>query len=186
MIGLIHLNIENRMIKHFVLVVACTLSLLSGVAQSASLSVVVPEMPIPQTTLLDLDGKTRSVDEFVGKVIVVNFWATWCPPCLKELPSMQALWEKHRESKFVLLAINIGEDAETVRSFLASFKAPIDFPVFLDEDLTVVKNWPVFGLPTTFIVDPNGTIRYKALGERDWEDSEIEQILLDLMDTADI
>ncbi len=157
------------------------LFLLPVVAGAAVLSEVEGRPNAPAINLLRLSGERFSLEENRGKVVLVNFWATWCPPCLKELPSMQDLWKKYRNRDFVMVGVNVGEDDEEVFRFTGSFDTELDFPLLLDQDLKVVKTWPVFGLPTTFVIDKRGRIVYRAKGERDWMDSEIQTTLERLM-----
>ncbi len=144
---------------------------------AAALTPVDDPLVAPPLETTDVSGGPRSMAEFEGRVVVVNFWATWCPPCVKELPSMQALAERFVGRDFSLLAVNVGEDAQTVSAFLDEFDTRIDFPVLLDEELETVKRWPVFGLPTSFVIDREGNVVYKALGERDWGDEGIVEVI---------
>lgn len=164
---------------------AAILLLLPPVALSSAYASALTPMDslesAPPISATDLDGVERSLAEFSGKVVVVNFWATWCPPCLSELPSMQRLWERFGDGDFVMLGVNVGEDRQTVLDFVQSFDTPIDYPLLTDDDLKVVKRWPVFGLPTTFVIDRKGRIVYKALGERDWADPGIEAAIVELI-----
>jgi len=99
--------------------------------------------------------------------VIVNFWATWCPPCREEMPSMQRAWERLRDDNILILAIDIGEDEDTIFTFTADY--PVEFPLLMDRDSSVIAQWPVRGLPTSFVVDPEGRIVYRAIGSRDWE-----------------
>lgn len=149
-------------------------ALLSADAHAASALTLVEEpLVAPAFETTDLSGTQRSLSEFEGRVVILNFWATWCPPCVKELPSMQALADRFTERDFTLLAVNVGEDAQTIAGFLEAFDTRLEFPVLLDEELLIVKRWPVFGLPTSFVIDQEGNVVYKALGERDWSDEAI-------------
>ncbi|KAA3632127.1 MAG: TlpA family protein disulfide reductase [Proteobacteria bacterium] len=162
---------------------ALWLALVTATGMASSLTSLDDPTEAPSIEALDLDGARRTLGEFSGKVVLVNFWATWCPPCLKELPSMQALWERFAPRDFVMVGVNVGEDANTVVDFLESFGSNVDFTMFLDPDLKIVKKWPVFGLPTTFVVDRAGRIVMKAVGERDWTDPDIEKELIDLIES---
>ncbi len=125
----------------------------------------------PDFTLTDVDGKIHRLSDYRGKVVIVNFWATWCPPCREEMPSMQKAWETLREKDVVMLAINIGENEDTIFQFIANY--PVDFPLLMDLDSTVIGNWPVKGLPTTFIVDTQGRLAYRAIGGREWNTPDL-------------
>jgi peroxiredoxin len=125
----------------------------------------------PDFKLEDQDGKFVKLSDFKGKVVIVNFWATWCPPCRKEMPSMQRAWEKLEQEDIVMLAINVGEDSDQIFAFTAEY--PVEFPLLMDRDSSVVKQWKVRGLPTTYIINPAGKIIYQAIGDREWDSDEI-------------
>jgi len=125
----------------------------------------------PDFTLSDLDGNPHRLSDYRGKVVIVNFWATWCPPCRAEMPSMQRAWEQLQKQGIVMLGINVGEDEDTIFQFTADY--PVEFPLLLDQQSKVIDQWPVLGLPTTFVVDPDGRIAYRAIGGREWDDPEL-------------
>ncbi len=132
----------------------------------------------PDFTLPDLDGEPHRLADYRGKVVIVNFWATWCPPCRAEMPSMQRAWERLREQGVVMLGIDVGEDEETVFQFLADY--PVEFPLLLDRDSRVIEAWGVRGLPTTFVVDPEGRLVYRAVGGRQWDSPRLLKAVLAL------
>ena len=128
----------------------------------------VPGHPVsPDFSLLDIEGKKHTLSGYRGKVVVLNFWATWCPPCRYEMPSMQRASELLSNDNVIFLAVDIGEDEDTVFTFTADY--PVDFALLLDHDSSVIKQWEVRGLPTTFVIDPEGKIIYRAIGGRDWD-----------------
>ena len=127
----------------------------------------------PDFNLEDQHGNFLKMSDLRGKVVIVNFWATWCPPCRKEMPSMQRAWEILKHEDIMLLAINVGEDSDQIFAFTAEY--PVEFPLIMDTDSSVVREWKVRGLPTTFIVNPAGKIVYQAIGDRDWDSVEILQ-----------
>jgi len=132
----------------------------------------LPERPVaPDFSLKDMDGTVHTLSAYRGKVVIVNFWATWCPPCREEMPSMERAWKKLRHEDVVMLAINVGEDEDSIFEFTASY--PVEFPLLLDRESAVTGNWPVRGLPTTFVIDPQGKIVYRAIGGRDWDAEEV-------------
>jgi peroxiredoxin len=131
----------------------------------------VPARPAaPDFTLTDLDGKAHRLRDARGKVVLVNFWATWCPPCRQELPSMQRAWQRLKGEGFAMYAVDIGEDEETILPFVLSTGVELTFPILLDRDSAVLKAWPVIALPTTFVLDSEGHIVYRAVGGREWDD----------------
>ena len=136
----------------------------------------VPERPpAPDFNLKDPDGNPVRLADFQGKPLIINFWATWCPPCREEMPSMQRAHEILSGEGIGLIAINVGEDGETVARFAETTQ--VTFPLPMDEASSVVTGYPVRGLPTTFVVDAQGRLAYVATGEREWDN----QALLDLV-----
>ncbi len=133
----------------------------------------------PGFTLPDLDGNTQRLADQRGKVVLVNFWASWCPPCVHEIPSMQRLQQKLAGRPFRILAINMAEAPETVRAFMQRMQA--DFTVLLDRDNRTTLAWKVQAFPTSFLVDKNGKIRYGVFGAVDWEDAQVVATLESLM-----
>ncbi|HBH36292.1 MAG TPA: alkyl hydroperoxide reductase [Gammaproteobacteria bacterium] len=130
--------------------------------------------PAPDFELVDVDGGKHRLSDYRGKPLIINFWATWCPPCREEMPSMNRAWRKVKD-EVSMLAVNVGEDEDTIFIFSADY--PIDFPVLLDRSGAVIKQWPVKGLPTTFVLDRDGNIRYTAVGAREWDDDALLEIV---------
>jgi thiol-disulfide isomerase/thioredoxin len=120
--------------------------------------------------------------DYRGRVVLVNFWATWCAPCRAEMPSMERLRRSLDGEPFTILAVNVGEDANAVRAFADS--VTMRFPLLLDVDSSVTRAWGARALPATFILGPDGRVRYQAIGARDWEDSDIRSRLRALMPGA--
>ena len=135
----------------------------------------------PDFALKDVDGKRHRLSENRGKVVLVNFWATWCPPCRREMPSMQRAWTQLKGENFEMLAVNVGEDEDTIFGFTFSTGVELTFPILLDRDAQVIKVWSVIALPTSFIVDPQGRIVYRAVGGREWDDPELLKKIRELM-----
>ena len=126
--------------------------------------------------LPDLEGQKVRLSDFKGKVVLVNFWATWCPPCRKEIPSMQRAWDILKNKNVMLLAIHVGGNEDQVWTFLTDFG--VEFPVLLDARSKVSRTWPMMGLPVSFVIDPEGRIALQAIGGREWDDEKlINQIL---------
>jgi peroxiredoxin len=125
----------------------------------------------PDFALTDIDGNTHRLSDYRGKVLIINFWATWCPPCREEMPSMDRAWEMLKEEGILMLAVNVGEDEDSIFQFTANY--PVGFPLLMDRDSKVVGEWPIRGLPTTFVVDPQGRLAYRAIGGRTWDDAEL-------------
>ncbi len=136
------------------------------------------EILAPDFKLSDLDGEMYSLANYRGKPLIINFWATWCPPCRAELPSMNRAWEKIKDEGINMVAINVGESEDTVFAFMGEY--PIAFTVLLDETGEIINQWSVKGLPTTFILNKEGKLMYRAIGGRAWDSDELLDIVRQL------
>jgi thiol-disulfide isomerase/thioredoxin len=134
----------------------------------------------PQFALQDLGRQVHRLADFSGKVVVVNFWASWCVPCRQELPSMNRASRALPDDVVVWLAINVGEDREAVEAFRNDY--PIAFTVLLDTDGRVSKDWSVTGMPTTFVINLKGEIEHQIVGKRDWGDAAHLKLVRQLID----
>jgi len=170
--------------KHyFWLIFLCLFSL--NASADRHLLTPFPKPPkAPDFSLSDLQGTSHTLSNYQGKVVVLNFWATWCPPCRAEMPSMQRAWEIMRNENMIMIAINVGEAESAVRNF--SNRLKLDFPVLLDDSASIMHRWPSRGLPTTFVINPEGKIYYRAIGEREWDSPEILQMLRALKNTKQV
>jgi thiol-disulfide isomerase/thioredoxin len=146
-------------------------------AQGRGMSVLPAVAPAPTLRLRDGDDRMVDLAQYEGRVVLVNFWATWCPPCRKEFPSLGRVKKLFKPSEFEVLAVNVGEDPDTVFSFAGD--AP--FPVLFDRDAKAMAAWPVKGLPTTLLVDRRGRIAMKAVGGREFDDAEIVAAIRSLL-----
>ncbi|QKI90089.1 TlpA disulfide reductase family protein [Thiomicrorhabdus xiamenensis] len=117
--------------------------------------------------LVSLQGETVDLQRLKGKVVLLNFWASWCPPCVHEMPSMAALKKQLKNRPFEILAVNLGEDRETVQAFNRQHQ--LNFPVLLDPEGKAVKDWKVFAYPSSYVIDAEGVIRFALFGGTDWQ-----------------
>lgn len=131
--------------------------------------------PTPPLVLRDLAGKPVDLKSLEGRVVLVNFWATWCEPCIAEMPSIQRLETRLHGKPFAVLAVNYGESSAKVKAWLA--KSHVDLHVLLDPDTDVADAWGAKGLPMTFLVDAKGHVRYQTFGERDWTGGDSTAII---------
>ena len=141
------------------------------------MSAISKPIPAPGFVLEDMDEIKVNFEKFRGKVVLLNFWATWCPPCRREMPSMERLYQKYKEKAFTIVAINQMEDIDTVFSFTGQLTLSPTFVILFDKTSDTSKNYRVNGLPTTFLIDKKGRIRYRAIGGREFDHVEIEKII---------
>jgi peroxiredoxin len=116
----------------------------------------------PQLALEDMEGNRVSLRDHIGSVVLVNLWATWCPPCKEEMPALQSFYEKHRSEGFVLIGINQEETLEIVEPFVAEFG--LTFPIWLDEDYLAEREFNTMSLPSSFLIDRSGRVRLMWVG----------------------
>jgi peroxiredoxin len=130
----------------------------------------------PNFCLEDLKGKKSELKHFKGKVVFLNFWATWCGPCKEEMPSMEALHHQFKEKGFVFLTISVDyAGVKPVKEFIE--KHHYTFPVLIDPKGKTLDLFGVKGIPTTFLIDPKGILIGKAIGPKDWQKPEVISIL---------
>ncbi|MGD8615608.1 MAG: TlpA disulfide reductase family protein [Gammaproteobacteria bacterium] len=127
----------------------------------------------PKFTLTDMDGEAHSRADYRGKVVLVNFWATWCPPCIREMPSLERVHQALKQEPFVVLAVNQWENADHVFAFMGQIDVFPSFPILFDRDSAVSEAYGVKGLPTSFILDKQGRVVYRAIGGREFDHPEI-------------
>lgn len=120
------------------------------------------DYPAPAIQLIDTAGSTVSLADHMGDVILLNTWATWCPPCRREMPDLEAFFRTHAEEDFVLLGVNVGDGMETVNQFVNTFQ--LTFPIWLDPDESTLRSLNTFSLPYSIAIDREGIVRYAWSG----------------------
>jgi peroxiredoxin len=134
----------------------------------------------PDFTLADVHGKKVSLSAFRGKVVILTFWATWCGPCVAEMPSLNNLYQEFNSKGLVVIAISVDPTEQSVLSFIDRKK--LAFPVLMDKNKEVYfDSYAVMGLPTTFIIDKNGAIIEKIMGEQEWASPKMKEKILNLI-----
>jgi peroxiredoxin len=152
-----------------------------GLALCATLEsgAVAPATSAPDFTLRTMDGPNLRLQEQRGRVVLVNFWATWCGPCRQEMPQMNRLYEKYRASGFVLLGVNVDEDPRNAAAVAS--KLGVKFPVLLDTDKKVSRLYDLATMPSTVLIDRDGRVRYVhrgyTSGVEDQYDRQIRELL---------
>ncbi len=165
------------MIKRVVMLL-CILAMFSGSAGSANLKPYTGPAETPALKLPDLQGKIHDLADYRGKVVLVQFWATYCTPCRKEMPSMNRMQKKLSGVPFKILAVDMGETKAEVNKFVAEVKP--EFTILLDEQGKTIADWRVFAAPSNFIIGPDGKIRYTLYGGVEWDSEKLISQLREL------
>lgn len=137
----------------------------------------------PDFVLQDASGKSWQLSSLKGKVVFVNFWATWCQPCREEIPSMEALNKAMAGKPFQMLSIVFNDDLDMANSFARRLGAT--FPVLANPGPELSEAYMITGVPETFLIDASGILRHKFIGPYDWDTSEMRNLVMGLMDTAE-
>lgn len=159
----------------FALNLLVLLTLSKGVAMAA----VAPQSAAPDFTLRSVSGPNFRLQEQRGRVVLINFWATWCGPCRQEMPHLNRLYDKYRAAGFVLLGVNVDEDARNAADL--ALKLGLKFPVLLDTDKAVSHLYDLSTMPSTVLIDRDGRVRYVhrgyLTGYEDVYDKQIRELL---------
>jgi peroxiredoxin len=149
--------------------------------QSANQAPVRVGLPAPDFTFPGLDGNKVSLSDYRGKVVFVNIWATWCPPCVEEMPSMQKLYQKLKGENFEILAVSIdSKGAKVVAPFMKKYQ--LTFPALLDSMGTIKRIYKTTGVPESYIIDKDGILAKKVLGPLDWSQPDVLRLFRDLIE----
>jgi peroxiredoxin len=137
-------------------------------------------LPAPNFTFPGLDGKIVSLTDFKGEVVFVNIWATWCPPCREEMPSMEKLYQELKGKDFEILAVSIDAlGATAVAPFMKEYK--LSFPALLDPEGTIKNLYGTTGVPESFVIGKEGIIEEIVIGPRDWASPEVFRFLRNMI-----
>lgn len=148
--------------------------------RAAGLQPLREQTGIVDFELQDLAGVSRKLSDFEGKVVFLNFWATWCGPCRIEMPSMERLYRRLKARGFEIVAVNLQEDRKTVQGFVQEMG--LSFPVLLDESGRVGAAYGARSIPTTYIVDRRGIVVAGTIGTREWDSEEYVRFFTRMLD----
>ena len=155
-----------------VLVVILSLTLNDSAFKFSNQVAIRDNMPAPDFTFPGLDGKMVSLSDYKGKVVLLNIWATWCPPCVEEMPSMERLYQKFKGQNFEILAVSIDEPGlKVVAPFMK--KSNLTFPALIDSEGAIKAVYGITGIPESFIIDKQGNLIKKIIGPVDWATRDI-------------
>ena len=152
----------NRMLMTIVLIILTSGLLITGCSAGSNQEGTQIGSSAPDFRLQNLDGQAVSLSDLRGKPVMLNFWATWCPPCRSEMPFLQQIYEEWSDKGLVLLAIDIGEGPSQIKEFLEANN--LSLPVLLDSDKSVAQRYNITGIPATFFIDKDGIIQEKIIG----------------------
>ena len=173
-------NCSNRLASLCLMLVVAGLPVMAPAKEPAlshSLAPVSPPVVAPAFSLADMDGESHALADYRGKVILLNFWATWCPPCRHEMPAMERLYQRFRDQGFIVLAVNQWEEPDLVFAYTGDLNVFPSFPILFDPQSTVSQQYGVKGLPTSFVIDRQGRLVYRAIGGREFDHPEILQTI---------
>jgi len=139
--------------------------------------------PVPDFNLEGVNGEQWNKEALSGKPWIINFWAVWCAPCLHEIPSLNRAWGVLEDKGVGMLAINIGDDAEGIKTFLVDNDLTIDFPIVVGDKFKSLENWSARNLPFTVIVGPDGEVLFEAVGPREWDDQRFLDVALSYVES---
>ncbi|HSF29591.1 MAG TPA: TlpA disulfide reductase family protein [Candidatus Tectomicrobia bacterium] len=139
----------------------------------------VPPKAAPDFTLPTADGQQVSLQQYRGKVVFLNFWATWCIPCREEMPALERLHQTYQAQDLAVISIDLKETAEQVKGFFE--KHSLSFPALLDQNGSVFRDYLVAGMPTTYLIGRDGMLLARGVGGRDWTRAEAQQLIKELI-----
>ncbi len=142
-------------------------------------SVIATQGAAPVFALQTRDGKTMSLEDFRGEVVMINFWATWCGPCRQEMPLLEEIYQRYNKLGFTLLGVNVEEHSNDADRFLA--ETPVSFPILYDPSNEVSKQYGVSAMPSTVIVDREGNVRYLHHGYQPGYENEYQDQIRELV-----
>jgi peroxiredoxin len=146
--------------------------------QALGFQVFKTPQPLPDFEAASLQGSKAKLSSLKGKIVLLNFWATWCPPCRAEMPSLETLWKASKDKPFTILGLSTGETPPTVAAFIAKYG--YSYPIYLDPRGSIGSLYGVQGIPTTFVVGKNGLALAKAVGSLEYASPEALSIFAEL------
>ncbi|MBO67939.1 MAG: alkyl hydroperoxide reductase [Acidiferrobacteraceae bacterium] len=164
------------------LLVCLSSSLAEAASLNSSFRTVLGDNEAQPFQLENIVGDVRSLTDYRGYSLIVNFWATWCSPCLDEFPALQAFVSEFADSGIKLVAINVGEDVVTIEKFLQSLEGTVEFEILMDPNMRVVEAWSVKGIPTTYLINRKGFLVDVAEGGVDFGNPEIKSRIRKALD----
>ena len=163
------MKITKILISLFVL----TISLYANNTLAPVFQKLASSVKAPNIILESSEDKVIKLSDYKGKIVVLNFWATWCPPCKKEMPSLQRFSKMTKDKNIVVLAVAVGQDEDDVFPFVNTLKTTPTFPILYDKTSITAKNWGITAMPTTIIINKDGYLTHFALGAREFDNNAL-------------
>jgi peroxiredoxin len=160
-------------------IVAALVLLIGLAASGAALSKAAATRPAPDFTLKSLSGENVRLSELRGNVVMINFWASWCGPCRQEMPLLEALYQRYSGLGFELLGVNVEQDVDDAKRWLAD--RPVSFPVLLDPENALTKMYQVKAMPSTILVDRDGNVRHLHKGYKPGDENAYQDLVRSLI-----
>ncbi len=164
---------RNHLSAALAAIILCVAASTASAQPPQTLTSIDDKKPAPDLALELVDGGKLKLSDLRGKVVVVNFWATWCPPCRREMPSLERLKTLMKGEALEIVAINAGEDEDEISEFREAIKPALTFRIALDPSAEAMKAFSITGLPTTYVIDRQGQLVYRAVGGRIFDDPAI-------------
>ena len=159
-----------------ILMIPMTLILIASFASSSAL-----KKPAPDFAGKTLNGETLKLSQYKGKVVLLDFWASWCAPCKQEFPFLVQLHHQLKNKKFTVIGVNVDTDLQKVDRFLSKQKAKPAFPIVFDSQGKIAELYQLQGMPTTILIDKNGVIRYRHTGFQEKDKAELIRRIKELL-----
>jgi len=164
---------------HLIKIAALVVSMLFASFAFSPVYASTLDKPAPDFTLKSLGGKNLKLSEYAGNVVMLNFWASWCGPCRKEMPLLNDLHKKYESLGFVILGVNVEQELKLAKSFLKD--TPVDFPILFDSSNQVSQAYEVIAMPTTIMIDRNGNVRYLHKGYKAGDERKYRKMVKKLI-----
>lgn len=152
--------------------IAIALLLTGRPAPTQAIQPLQLDQPLQDFSLDDLNGRAVKLSDYAGQVVLINAWATWCPPCVAEMPDLEAYYQQHRHESFTILGINAGDTLSAASAFVS--QNGITFPIVLDPNVEFLSDLGVHSFPTSILIDPNGVVRSIHVGMYNAQDLDEE------------
>lgn len=171
---------KTKPIILLILVILAVLVIFFGVRQEKTRHQAVVGLDVPDMTVTDASGRPMSISELRGSVVFINFWATWCPPCREEMPSIQSLYSRFKDDKgFRMVTVLYRDDYDKAVAYLRENN--YGFPVWTDKGERAATDYGVTGVPETYIVDKKGILKEKVIGPADWNSTQAVSLISNLL-----